>query len=121
MRELTQVNQTQSKELKRLQKELSDLIGQLNTQKRDYEDKLGQFEKLSQYNDEQQSMHWDVKIETLQGEIRKAENARREIQFKIDNFYRSVTVKLDVLSNPYQHMAPQTQEYFQTKRQQLNE
>jgi len=45
-------------------------------------------------------MHWEVKIESLEAEIRKAENTRRQIQFKIDNFYRSVTIKLDLLTNP---------------------
>lgn len=65
-------------------------------------------------------MHWEIKIEALESEIRKAERARRQVQFKIDNFYRSVTVKLAVLSDPYNHIAPQTEEYFKTKRDQLN-
>jgi len=50
-------------------------------------------------------MHWEVRIEELESEIRKAENARRSIQFKIDNFYRCVTVKLNVLTNPHEHVA----------------
>lgn len=42
-------------------------------------------------------MHWESKIEALEAEIRHSESTRRQIQFKIDHFYRSVTVKLDLL------------------------
>jgi hypothetical protein len=115
-KEIAQINLVQSKELKRLKQELSDTISQLTIQKREYEDKMLQFEKVSQFNEEHQSMHWEVKIEALESEIRKAERARRQIQFKIDNFYRSISVKLAVLSDPHSHIAPQTEEYFRTKR-----
>jgi hypothetical protein len=66
-------------------------------------------------------LKWEQKIEDLEAQLRKAERIRGQQQLSLQNFHRSLNLKLNLLTDPHDDVAAPAKEYFLSKRDKLNE
>lgn len=64
---------------------------------------------------------WERKIEVLEAELRRTERARSKSQLNLENFHSTIQLKLNLLTDPHEYVAPPAKEYFLQKRDKLNQ